>query len=233
MYNIICFGFAGGNSYSYNLYKKYLSDVNLLTFDYPGRGKRFSEDLITDMDMLVANMYQQIKRSLAEPYSLYGHSMGGLMAYSMTRQLLQNNDRLPDGVFITGFRAPSCYHNEKALHNLPINELIEELRTMQGVPKEVLEDEDFMNFYAPILRADLTALSSYQYVNAAPVDIPFKVITGSSENIPVAEALQWQEVTSFQLDFKQMKGGHFFIFENPQNIAQEFMLCKNQWARTK
>lgn len=234
MYNIVCFSFAGGNSYSYNLYKKYISDdINLITFDYPGRGKRFSEDLITDINMLVSDMYQHVKSALHEPYTLYGHSMGGLMAYCMARHLLLNNEQLPDGVFITGCWAPSFSHNQKLLQNLPINELIEELKIMQGIPKEILDDKDFMKFYAPILRADFTAVSSYKHLDAEPIDIPFKVITGSSENISIAEALQWQQVTSFKLDYKQMTGGHFFILDNAQNIAQELMLCKHQWARKR
>lgn len=232
MYNVVCFSFAGGNSFSYNVFKNHLSfDINLITIDYPGRGRRFPEPLLTDLDLLLEDMYQQVRYAIGEPYAFYGHSMGGLVAYCMARRILAYNGRPPDCLFITGCRPPSFAHKESHLHNLPADELIAELRMMQGVPEKILLDKDFMNFYAPILRADFAALASYRHEPCDPLDIPFKVITGSSDKIPAEDVVQWQEATTFDLDFKQLMGGHFFIFDHPQAIAQEMLHCREQWGR--
>jgi surfactin synthase thioesterase subunit len=232
MYNILCFSFAGGNSYSYNVLRKHLSpDIDLVTLDYPGRSRRFSEGLITDINALVENMYGSVKNVLDGPYSIYGHSMGGLMAYKMAHHLMSKGDRLPDGLFITGCRAPSTAHRGRRLHDLPLDQLIRELKVMQGIPGEVLSDRDFMNSFLPILRADFAAIASYVHEPKTLLNIPIKVMTGLSEDISKEDAQAWQEVTTHQLDFRQLEGGHFFIFDHPAIIAQELLLCKHQWTK--
>ncbi len=208
--------------------------IELVTTDYPGRGSRMAEGLLKDVNELVTDMYQQIKHHIDAPYMIYGHSMGGLVAYKMLQLLRTEGKKLPDNVLITGCRAPSSWDKRKRLHDLPYDELVKELTVMGGVPQEILKDKDSMLFFEPIMRADFSVVASHIYQKTAPFSIPFKIITGTQEEISQEDALKWQEETTIPLSYERLEGGHFFIFDHPQKIAEVITACfqKNLMSNT-
>lgn len=233
-YNILCFSFAGGSRYSFHSLKQFCpKDFELIPLDYPGRGLRSSEPLLRNIDDIVADMYHQIAPFIRKPYMIYGHSMGGLVAYKMALFLKSRNERTPDCMLITGCRAPSTWDQKKGLHDLHFDELIIELRNMGGIPEEILQDRDSMMFFEPILRADFSVVESFKYEIGEALDVPIKVITGLNEDITEEEALRWQDVTSVPLECKRFEGGHFFILDCPDKIANEMQASRNRWGKKK
>lgn len=229
-YKIICFSFAGGSKYSFHAIKSLLPDhLEMVVLEYPGRGTLMTAPLLKDVDQLVDVLLEQMRPHLASPYLIYGHSMGGLIAWKMALKLRQELLRLPDGLFLTGCRAPSTWENKKPLHNLPYDELVVELKTMGGIPKEVLEDDDTMRFFEPILRADFEVVASYEYEEEAALPIPFKVMVGTEEELELDEAKAWQQESSLPLDFQALSGGHFFIFDHAKRMIEEFEACRQKW----
>ena len=90
--NVFCLPFAGGNRYSYREYKeKAPSFINFINMEYPGRGARIKEPLISDTDILVNDLYKDIITMIGDgDYAIYGHSLGGLITYLLTRKLMEN-----------------------------------------------------------------------------------------------------------------------------------------------
>jgi surfactin synthase thioesterase subunit len=107
--NIFCLPFAGGNKYSYRYYETASPPfLSFTTIEYPGRGSRARESLISTIDTLVDDLYSQIiERINGSDYALYGHSMGGLAAYLLTRKLIENKKKPPLHLFISGITGPS------------------------------------------------------------------------------------------------------------------------------
>src|SRR5271165_2863500 len=128
--NLLCLGFAGGNKYSYRqLYEKAPSFLNVITLEYPGRGTRMKEPLISEIHELVDDLYRQVK-DITESgrYAIYGHSLGGLTGYLLTLKLLENHHRKPEHIFITGTTGPSAPSRlEKKRSLLPKDEFIKEI----------------------------------------------------------------------------------------------------------
>lgn len=220
---VFCLPFAGGNKYSYRSYEKYCpSYLRLVTLEYPGRGSKLEKDLVTDLEALVDNLYDEIRNRLTDNYSIYGHSLGGQIANLLTQRIYQNKNMLPRHVFITGCKGPSTLHKrEKILHTLAREEFIKELEVLNGIPKDLLSNEDFMNYTLPILRADFSMLEKYVYRTPAPSNVNYTIITGTSEDMTTEDIHEWRKETTGTIDFKKLPGDHFFIFKHPHIIVEQ------------
>lgn len=220
--NLFCLPFAGGNKYSYRDYReKAPSFLNIIPLEYPGRGTRIKEPLIYDIKDLVNDVYNQICNKVDQlDYAIYGHSMGGLTAYLLTRKLIENNHKEPLHLFITGTSGPSSFSRcEKKRHLLPKKEFIEELKILDGISDEILQNEELLYYFEPIIRSDFMVSETYLHENHPPLNIPFTIITGTEEDMEMADIHLWQKETNCVIDFRQMPGKHFFIFKYPHKIV--------------
>jgi surfactin synthase thioesterase subunit len=219
--NIFCLPFAGGSRYSYQGYEKYATaQVTIIPVDLPGRGSRFSEPLLQNVHDMAGDIFQQLCPRLHEPYALYGHSMGALLSYLLTKRILQEGLPAPLHLFLTGRAAPSVIKHETAIHALPKHEFFEALAKLGGCPEELLRNEDLKDCFEPIIRSDLGALHSYRYEQSLPFHIPVTVITGLQENITLEEALAWQQESAALVTVRRMAGDHFFIYDHEKEIVQ-------------
>ncbi|MDQ6843548.1 MAG: thioesterase domain-containing protein [Bacteroidota bacterium] len=221
--NIFCLPFAGGNKYSYRQLKEYApSFLNFISLEYPGRGARIREPLLNDTTALTDDIYNNILPLLnGDSYAIYGHSLGGLMTYLLTKKLVENNHQLPAHLFISGTTGPSSIaRTEKKRHLLQKEEFIQELKDLEGIPDEILQNEELLDYYEPIIRSDFMASENYIYQDGEPLDIPITVITGTSEDMEKPDIDLWQNETTHLVDFKRLPGNHFFIYKHPQTIIQ-------------
>lgn len=219
---MFCLPFAGGNKYSYQKYQVKAPDfLKFVALEYPGRGARAGEPLVTDSNVLLADLYNKIRPYLDQDlmYAVYGHSMGGLMAYLLTRRIIERGYTAPLHVFVTGAMGPAAVsREEKMRHLLSKQEFIQEIKNLNGSPREILENEELLNYFEPILRADFKAIETYVHEAHVPVNIPFTVISGTEEDMKKEDIQAWQEESSYPIDFVVMPGGHFFIFDHVNSI---------------
>lgn len=197
------------------------SFVQILPLEYPGRGGRSQEKLLYDMDAIVNDTYTQIRHMVnLKPYAVYGHSMGGIAAYLLVKQLIRNKHTPPVHLFITGTMGPSAHsRSEKRRHLMSKTQFIEEIKRLDGIPDEILEQEELIDYFEPILRSDFKATETYSYQNAEPFNIPVTVITGTEETMDMDEIRLWQRETTDEVDFRTMPGKHFFIFKHAAAIT--------------
>jgi surfactin synthase thioesterase subunit len=218
-----CLPFAGGNRYSYRNYEEVApSFLRIIPLELPGRGARMKEPLLSDIDSLVHDLYRQIEGFVGSgKYVIYGHSMGGLLACLLARYIRSKNHPLPLHIFITGTPGPSApSRREKKRHLLNRDDLVAELKELDGMPDGFWEDKELVKFLEPVFRADLKAVENYIYEEAEPLNIPLTVITGTEEHLIKEEIGLWQKETDHPVEFTEMPGGHFFIFKNSYNILR-------------
>ncbi len=221
--NIFCLPFAGGNKYSYREFKNRAPlFLNFISLEYPGRGGRIKEPLLSNTGALANDLYKEIENKVDDnDYIIYGHSLGGLMTYLLTRKLIENGHRPPLHLFVTGTTGPSSLSRiEKKRHLLPKAEFIQELKDLKGMPDEILQSDELLEYCEPILRSDFMASEKYVHEECAPLDIPITVITGNEEDMENSDIALWQKETTLPVDFKKFPGNHFFIYQNVQPIIQ-------------
>src|SRR5947209_3741674 len=143
--NLFCFPFAGGSKYSYNSYAKLANKhIKVVPVDYPGRGLRFKEPLLKVLDPIINDGFEKIKDNLHEPYAFYGHSMGTIVCYLVTKRIIEEGLPQPVHLFLSGRGGPSVVYSEPARYLLPKEKFRAQLREMGGSPDDVLNDEELM-----------------------------------------------------------------------------------------
>ncbi len=209
---IIAFSFAGGSKYSFQKFTQNLSQI--IIAEYPGRGMRVNEDLKFDINSLLEDLLKKVKSVILSSgdYIIYGHSMGALIGYLICQQIEELGMKKPLKLVVSGRKYPSI-KRKKILSHLPDKLFWDEVIKLGGIPDELLNYPELMEFYTPILKADFTAIENYQYVKKEKLTIPIDVFYGSEEATE-EEMLGWQEETTAKVTINQMEGNHFFIFKH-------------------
>jgi surfactin synthase thioesterase subunit len=218
---LFCFPFAGGSKYSLHFLKKVLPpNISCHFLEYPGRGTRIKEDFSQDIHEVVDDLYVAMAPLLHKPYALYGHSMGAKVAYLIAQKIRKEGQRAPLHVFISGTDAPSVPSKNGPRHLLPKEEFVAAVKDLGGLPDEILKNDELLEYFEPILRADFRASETYTHVHATPLPTPFTVMVGDKEDMEDEDILEWQSETSVPLKLYKFPGNHFFIYQNEKEIGK-------------
>jgi medium-chain acyl-[acyl-carrier-protein] hydrolase len=183
---------------------------------------------LTSVDGMADALTEQVHRRLDGPYALFGHSMGGLVAFEVTRRLAE---RRPAALrlFVSAIAAPHLPRPRSEMHRLPRPDLIERLRRMNGTPRQVLEDRELMDLILPTIRADFRALEGYAYVEAGPLPCPISAFGGLQDRMVPTESLEeWRRHTRAEFDLQLFPGDHFFLATQEAALLQ--ILSRQLWA---
>lgn len=218
--NLFCLPFAGGSVYSYRNYQKVAPNgINIIPIELPGRGKRFNELALGDIHQMVDDIMCQFRRKFADqPYALYGHSLGTLLGYLLTKRIISEQLNLPRYLFVTGRAAPIIPLKEPPRYLLSRDAFFQRMEELGGTPADVLADGTIRDIFEPVLRADFKAVETYAYQSTKPFDVPIHVMIGTEETVTTQEALAWQMETTHPIELTKFPGKHFFIFSFGQQI---------------
>lgn len=219
---LVCFPHAGGGSNAFRGWADAVpAGVELVMVRLPGREHLFSEPLIDDWSRLRTAIVDQLTPLLDRPYALFGHSLGGLIAFETARELRRRGAPLPTHVFPTGFAAPHLPRKREPIAHLPTPEFIEALRERGGTPSEVLASTELMELLAPMIRADFLLVEKYQYVDELPLACPITAMGGSvDEGVPVTSLDAWERETHSGFRRVLVPGGHFFLQSACEHILE-------------
>src|SRR5690606_819048 len=104
---IICFPYAGGNASLFRSWLQYYcEDVEIISIHLPGRGARILDPLYACMDLLIADLMQEVVPLVSQPYILMGHSFGSKIAYELARQIQHQQLPLPHHFIASAGSAP-------------------------------------------------------------------------------------------------------------------------------
>lgn len=213
------FPYAGGAP---TVFTKWCADlprhIEGIAVHYPGRGSRFNEPVINDMPRMVADLVQNIQPLLDKPFAFFGHSMGGLIAFELTRHLRTQHLQTLRQIFISACGAPQLQDPNQKIHQLPDDEFMNELDKLNGIPAE-LKNPEVMSLLLPIVRSDFQLVENYEYQPAEPFDFPiftFGALDDPRVNRERIEA--WSNHTQVKFESHFFPGGHFFINEAREHI---------------
>ena len=210
---LFCFPYAGGSAQIHRQWGKALpQEVDVCSVQLPGRGNRLAEPAYTRLPQLVEACLEGLGSFFDRPFAFFGHSMGAMISFELTRLLRRNKRQLPAQIFLSGRTAPEFSNDAKKTYDLPDPEFIAELKNLNGTPQELLANEELMQLMLPILRADFEICQTYEYVDESPLDRPISVYGGlEDEYIGRDEFDAWRSQTTSHFILKMFAGGHFFL----------------------
>lgn len=215
---------AGGSHLLYRTWPAALPsswDVRLL--DAPGHGLLLDRERITDAGRLADHLLEGIEAELDCPYALFGHSMGALLTYEITRRILARGLPLPVWAGLSARTAPQPAGQGTRYHQLPDAELRERLRLLGGTPGDVLEDPDLWALFEPVIRADLRLVETWRPdPDAAVLPVALSAYAGGTDHsAPPASMTGWARHFAPFLGLRVLDGGHFYFADDPSPLLRQ------------
>ncbi len=211
---LFCFPYAGGSASVFRLWSELLPpQIEVWPVQLPGREKRLSEKPFERLDPLIDTLMETLLPYFEMPYAFFGHSMGALISFELTRALRANDATTgPVRLCVSGHRAPHLPHTLPLTYNLPEHRFIEELQRLQGTPEEVLQHPELLQLLFPLLRADFAVCETYIYTPQAPLACPISAFGGlRDENVSCESLEAWRDQTYGSCTVRFFEGGHFFL----------------------
>jgi len=221
---LLCFPFSGATNYSYRPFQDHLEkSIEMVAYELPGRGRRFSEPLLENIHDMADDLFHHTESIVQnEPYAIYGHSLGTTLGHLFTLKIIEQKLPRPAALIFSGRSALSVPSSHPDRHKLSRKDFVVELKRLGGCPDEVLENEELMDLFEPVLRADFKSIELYEYERAPKYDIPLTILIGEQdEDTCFPDAEKWQEVTSRKIRVREFSGDHFFIFDQAAEICRE------------
>jgi medium-chain acyl-[acyl-carrier-protein] hydrolase len=193
----------------------------------PGREARLNEPAFTDADALAELTADALAPWCREPYAVYGHSMGALLAHRTVRALLRRGLPAPEVLVVAARRAPHLPPSLPLVHDLPREGLVAKLRTMGATPETVLANDALLDVVLPTVRADF-ALGELAPLLPAdePLPVPIVAFGGRTDGLVDLESLAaWERHAGRSFACRLFDGGHFFHLENSAAVVRELRAC--------
>lgn len=225
---LYCIPHAGGSAAFYARLGEHLPPtVQCAPLELPGRGRRHREPLHTDMRAMAGDLLGRMD-PVGAPYALFGHSQGALLALLCALQAREAGLPPPRALFLSSAAAPLDWADvtdakssrPPAISGLPSRELWERVAAMGGLPDDIAASAEFLRYYEPILRADLTALETWTPGPMEPLAAPISVFLGEADMVSEPQGLEWRRLTSGAFRLRLFPGGHFYLQEHWRDLAE-------------
>lgn len=210
---LFCFPYAGGAASIYRAWSKSLPEsIDVCPVQLPGRGGRIGEPPFTRVQPLVEALAEALLSCFEKPFALFGHSMGAIISFELARLLQRKHQLRPTRLFVSARRPPQIIDKERHTYDLPEPEFIEELKRLNGTPREALEHPELMMMMMPLLRADFELCQTYEYTPGPPLDCPISAYGGLQDPDVRREHLEaWSEHTTSSYSLRMFPSDHFFL----------------------
>jgi surfactin synthase thioesterase subunit len=218
---------CAGASFFRTWMPQFPTEVDFLPIQLPGRETRFTEKRYEAMSELIPDLVQGLRPLLDKPYIFFGHSLGALITYNLTRALQEAGVPGPQHIYVAAYRAPHMPNPNPQLHYLSDSAFLQALMEYRGMPEEVRKNAEILKLLAPIAKADFKLHETYLHQPGKQLDCPITVLGGSEDPFVSQVALQgWAELTTAKFCLEMYPGGHNFITEHVSTLIGT-MLKKN------
>lgn len=221
---LLCFPYAGGSAAIFNKWAAYLDPrIELLPIELAGRGRRMHEPFYNTVPEAITDVFSTITKHITDqPYALFGHSMGGMIAYELAHRIREAGLQPPLHIFFSGRGAPHVARpDEKKYHLLNEADFQNEVLRLGGTPPEFFEHPELLELFLPLLKSDFKlAEAPVRETIPQPFEHDITVFLGKDEDLTADQCDGWKKHTQGLCTTYYFEGGHFFIqHEIPRIIA--------------
>lgn len=214
---LFCFPYAGAGGAIFRLWPNYLQDdVEVVSLHPPGRAHRLREPPFTRVEAMVETAIENFADLFDRPFAVFGHSLGAIVGAEFVR-VMSESGREAAHLFISS--RPPVPQRTCQLHKLEDSEFIAAIsERYQGIPPEILSQEDLLQLVLPGLRADVEALETFNYTERAKIRCPTSVFGGEADpTVSLADLEAWHAEVMAPCDVRVFAGDHFYL--NTQSKA--------------
>lgn len=212
---LICLPHAGGSASAFRAWPDRAGpDIEIHAVQYPGREDRLTDPFIDRMDALVEAVTAEIAAAAFSRFALFGHSMGGAVAYEVAVRLRALGLPGPAHLFISG-RQPPEHHRSGTLHTKDDQALVDELVRLRPANAELMAEPALARIVLPVVRNDYRLIETYRPAQADPLRCPITALVGEADTeLTVAESAAWAGLTTGRVQPRTFPGDHFYLVDH-------------------
>ena len=212
---LFCIPYSGGSANIYSEWKKRFAGLaDVITVEYRGHGVLFSEGLYKSISELRDDLMQRYFLNNNEPFVIYGHSLGSLVAYEITCELKKRNCLMPEHVVFASFRPPHLLGHRKKYTTMSKEDFLERIVQLGNTPREVIENEELREIVYEILYADMKLVDDYVLDGIENIGTSISAFAGMNDHeAPENEINEWSKYTDKDFNIRIFNGDHFFAFK--------------------
>lgn len=209
---LFCLPYAGGGSTIYRGWQTILQDeFQVVPVCLPGREHRIDENpVFTAADVSAA----MTERAGDQPYAVFGHSMGGRLAFESTRITQARGGPLPGLVVVSAARPPQSLPDGPLdqVSRLTDQRLVSRLRRAGSIPEQILDEPELLELFLPTLRADFAWIEETFATTVEPIAAPILTVSGSHDHVADPGQMSgWSQWTTATWSEVVVAGDHFFV----------------------
>lgn len=220
---LMCFHHAGGGPSAFREWQRHCPpDTEVWAVALPGREARITESPLHKLQDLAAAVVEVLP--LDKPFAFFGHSMGGLIAFEVARQLHERQLVVPQHMFVSACPAPHLCHRIRSRADLSDAELLQLMNGFGGTPKEIMGSVEYLEMVMSTLRADFNLIDSYLLPEACCSRFRITTYVGTSdENVRLESVAAWDRWATREFSCHGFEGGHFYLNEQREALIRDLL----------
>ncbi len=221
-FRLFCLPYAGSGASIFRTWPdKMPQGVEVCPIQLPGRENRLREAPFTQLSSLVQELARALLPYMDKPFAIFGHSMGALICFELSRHLRRAYEIRPLHLFVSGACAPHVQDLAQPAYMLPDADFLAKLRCFNGLPEDVADNVELMELLLPLLRADFTLCGTYVYSPEEPLDCSISAWGGNQDGEVLHEHLAaWRNHTQLNFSLRTFPGNHLFI-QSAQSLVMQ------------
>ncbi|MEU5959274.1 thioesterase domain-containing protein [Streptomyces sp. NPDC047525] len=218
-----CFAHAGAGVSSFARWSRDLGPgARTVPHLLPGRDTRRREPRVTGQQALLTDLLHHFTRAdgtgtRSTPYLIYGHSLGALVAYTITRALREAGLPGPALLVLGACPPPDAPLGPSDPCRAQDEDMLRLLGGLADLPGGTAPGSLWDRVVMPVLRDDLLLADALRAAArrpspAGPLDVPVLAVAGRSDPLaPAGAAAGWRHWTTGPFALRTVPGDHFFV----------------------
>jgi medium-chain acyl-[acyl-carrier-protein] hydrolase len=218
---LFCLPHAGGSASLFRTWQKEMGqDVEVCPVQLPGRENRLREPPLRELPRMLDLLVDIVARHPDKPFALFGHSMGALLAYELTRALRERKLPGPVHLFVASYRAPQTLASAPATPATHDIDVAEARRLGAALSLSGEMAEEMLSLMRGTLLADTALCESYRFQPGPPLSCPLSAFRGIDDYVPEDATEAWRELSTGRFATQTFLGDHFFLRNTPRGLIQ-------------
>jgi medium-chain acyl-[acyl-carrier-protein] hydrolase len=176
--DLVCIPWAGAGAAPFHSWSSVCApSIELVAVRRAGRERRLREAPMDDVADVVAELADGLTGSGSRSIVLFGHCVGGIIAFELARELRARGSRRLRRLVVFGTPAPSAWRPPPA-----DGDLVTQLRREGLTDESLFANTPIFEMLRPGIEADLRLGRGYVYRGGPPLDVPITLLVSPAES---------------------------------------------------